>query len=399
MSVLARPIRTDQASNSPRESGSPIRVALLGAGTVGSQTVRLLTEQRDELARRVGRPMRLVGIAVRHVDAPRDPWIDRSLLTEDAASLVGRADIVVEVMGGIEPARTLLLEAIGSGASVVTANKALLAKHGPELFNAATSRGVDMYFEAAVGGAIPIIRPLRESLVGDSITKIMGIVNGTTNYMLDEMTTRGMDFDAALRDAQRQGFAEADPSADVQGSDAAAKAAIMASLAFHTDVRIDQVPTEGITAITAADIAAAKAEGRVVKLLAVAERVGSGISVRVYPALLPQDHPLAAVHGEFNAVFVTAQAAGDLMFYGQGAGGAPTASAVVGDVVTEARHIAGHTSGPSMVRYASPDVKRTDDAQAVFAVRFVIHDQPGVLAQVPRGMIRATAVNFNSCAS
>ena len=361
---------------------SPLRVAILGAGTVGSQTIRLLHDQHDVLARRIGRPLRLAGIAVRNLAATRDPWIDHDLLTTDAAELVSRADIVVELIGGIEPARTLLLKAIESGASVVTANKVLLARHGPELFDAAEQRGVDIYFEAAVGGAIPIVRPLRESLVGDTIERVMGIVNGTTNYILDEMTTRGVDFDEALHDAQTKGYAEADPSSDVEGLDAAAKAAIMAMLAFHTAVSIDQVPVEGITAITAADIAAASAEHKVIKLLAVAEHDDDGLSVRVYPALLPQSHPLAAVHGSFNAVFVKAKAAGDLMFYGRGAGGAPTASAVVGDVVTEARHLSAQGAGPRVPMYASPRRKPRESSQAAFAVRFLIHDTPGVLARV-----------------
>ncbi|MDN6522931.1 MAG: homoserine dehydrogenase, partial [Bifidobacterium crudilactis] len=266
-------------------NNAPIRVALLGAGTVGSQTARLLVEQQEELANRIGRPMELVGIAVLDPSAVSDPWIDKSLLTTDAAELVTRADIVIELIGGIEPARTFLMKAIESGASVVTANKALLAKCGPELYQAAAEHGVDIYFEAAVGGAIPIVRPLRESLVGDRVLSVMGIVNGTTNYILDEMTTKGLDFDEALKDAQRKGFAEADPTADIEGLDAAAKAAIMALLAFHTDVRIDDVPVEGITKITADDIAAATAEGKVIKLLAVVDQSEAGISARVYPAL------------------------------------------------------------------------------------------------------------------
>ena len=365
-----------------QEAVRPIRIALLGAGTVGSQTARLLVEQSQDLASRVGRPLQLVGIAVLHPDKVKADWIDPSLLTTDSADLVTRADIVIELIGGIEPARTLLLKAIESGASVVTANKALLAQHGPELYRAAEERGVDIYFEAAVGGAIPIVRPLRESLVGDGITSLVGIVNGTTNYILDEMTTKGLQFDQALRDAQAKGFAEADPTADVDGLDAAAKAAIMATLAFHTDVRMDDVPVEGIRTITADDIAAAQTEHRVIKLLAVAERGEQGISARVYPALIPDSHPLASVHGSFNAVFVTAKAADDLMFYGRGAGGAPTASAVVGDVVTEARHIVQHGMGPVIPMYANIPMAPLDASRAAFAVRFLIHDKPGVLAAI-----------------
>ncbi|MFT8532062.1 homoserine dehydrogenase [Bifidobacterium aquikefiri] len=362
----------------------PIRVALLGAGTVGSQTARLLVEQSDELASRVGRPMELVGVAVLDPSSVTDPWIERSLLTTDAAELASRADIVIELIGGIEPARTFLLKAIESGASVVTANKALLAKHGPELYEAAARQGVDIYFEAAVGGAIPIVRPLRESLVGDKVLSVMGIVNGTTNYILDEMTTKGIGFDEALGDAQAKGFAEADPTADIEGHDAAAKAAIMALLAFHTDVRIDDVPVEGIAHITAGDIAAASAEHKVIKLLAVVEQMDAGISARVHPALLDETHPLATVHGSFNAVFVKAEAADDLMFYGRGAGGAPTASAVVGDVVTEARHIAQHSLGPVIPIYANLPKAPLNASKAAFAVRFLIHDRPGVLTAIAK---------------
>ncbi|MFT8593839.1 MAG: homoserine dehydrogenase [Bifidobacterium sp.] len=362
----------------------PIRVALLGAGTVGSQTARLLVEQSKELASRIGRPMELVGIAVLDPGAVTDPWIDKSLLTTDAAELVTRADIVIELIGGIEPARSFLLKAIESGASVVTANKALLAKHGPELYEAAARHGVDIYFEAAVGGAIPIVRPLRESLVGDKVLSVMGIVNGTTNYILDEMTTKGIDFDEALKDAQAKGFAEADPTADIEGQDAAAKAAIIALLAFHTDVRIDDVPVEGITHVTAGDIAAATAEHKIIKLLAVVQQTDAGISARVYPALLDEQHPLATVHGSFNAVFVKAEAADDLMFYGRGAGGAPTASAVVGDVVTEARHIAQKSLGPVIPIYANLPKAPLDASKAAFAVRFLIHDRPGVLTAIAK---------------
>lgn len=364
------------------ESDKPIRIALLGAGTVGSQTARLLVKECEDLASRVGRPLELVGIAVLDPSKVTADWIDKSLLTTDSEGLVTRADVVIELIGGIEPARTLLLKAIGSGASVVTANKALLARHGPELYQAAQDHGVDIYFEAAVGGAIPIVRPLRESLVGDRITSLVGIVNGTTNYILDEMTTKGLQFEEALGDAQAKGFAEADPTADVDGLDAAAKAAIMATLAFHRDVRMDDVPVEGIKAITADDIAAAKAEHRVIKLLAVAERTDQGISARVYPALIPDTHPLASVHGSFNAVFVTAEAADDLMFYGRGAGGAPTASAVVGDVVTEARHIAQQGMGPIIPMYAQVPMAPLEASRAAFAVRFLIHDKPGVLAAI-----------------
>jgi homoserine dehydrogenase len=361
---------------------APIRIGLLGAGTVGSQTARLLVEHREELSRRIGREIELVGVATLNPDDVHFPWIDRSLLTTDTAGLCTRADIVVELIGGLEPARTFVLRALSSGASVVTANKALLAAHGAELYEAAQKNNADIYFEAAVGGAIPIVRPLRESLVGDRVTSMLGIVNGTTNYILDEMTTKGLDFDVALHDAQSKGYAEADPTGDIEGHDAANKAAIMATLAFHTNVGIDDVTVEGITRITADDIAAATAEHKVVKLLAVVSNTEAGVSARVYPALIAQSHPLASVHGSFNAVFVTAEAADDLMFYGRGAGGAPTASAVVGDVVTEARHIAQECTGPAIPLYRNLPKAPIDAAKAVFAVRFLIRDTPGVLAAI-----------------
>lgn len=367
-----------------QESQAPIRVGLLGAGTVGSQTARLLVEQQDELSQRIGRPIELAGIAVLNPETVDFPWIDRSLLTTDTAGLCKRADIVVELIGGLEPARTFVLTAIEAGASVVTANKALLAQFGAELYGAAQEHHVDIYFEAAVGGAIPLVRPLRESLVGDKIQSMLGIVNGTTNYILDEMTTKKLDFDVALKEAQAKGFAEADPTGDIEGHDAANKAAIMATLAFHTDVGIDDVSVEGITRITADDIAAATAEHKVVKLLAVVENGEQGVSARVYPALIHQNHPLAAVHGSFNAVFVTAEAADDIMFYGRGAGGAPTASAVVGDIVTEARHIAQGCTGPSIPLYKSLPKAPINASKAVFAVRFLIHDKPGVLAIIAK---------------
>lgn len=364
------------------DSTSPIRVALLGAGTVGSQTARLLVEQSKDLSARIGRPLELVGVAVLDPSQVRVPWIDRALLTDDASELVTRADIVIELIGGLEPARTFMLKAIESGASVVTANKALLAAHGPELYKAAADKGVDIYFEAAVGGAIPIVRPLRESLVGDRVNRVMGIVNGTTNYILDEMTNKGISFQEALKDAQSKGFAEADPTADIEGKDAAAKAAIIACLSFHTDVRIDDVNTEGISKIDAGDIAAATAMHRVIKLLAVVSRTEKGITAGVYPAMIPLNHPLAAVHGSFNAVFVEAKYAEDLMFYGPGAGGAPTASAVVGDVVSEARHLAHGSLGPDIPLYANLPILPGGQDESSFVMRTLVLDEPGVLAKV-----------------
>jgi homoserine dehydrogenase len=363
-----------------------VRVALLGCGVVGSQVARLLLEQADDLAARVGARLELVGVAVRSFDDPRGYDVDEALLTEDAAELVTRADVVVEVIGGIEPARTLQLSAIAHGASVVTANKALLAAHGPEIYAAADAAGVDIYFEAAVGGAIPLVRPLRESLAGDKVLRILGIVNGTTNYILDAMTRQGLGLDDALRQAQQLGYAEADPSGDIEGKDAQNKAAILASLAFHTRVRLSDVPVEGITGITAEDVRWAALTGHVVKLLAIAERVDDdgvpAISARVHPALVPADHPLASVHGAFNAVFVETAAAGPLMFYGQGAGGTPTASAVLGDVVSAARHKVHGGSAPSESSYADLPLLPPDRIRTRYQLRLDVADRPGVLAQV-----------------
>jgi homoserine dehydrogenase len=318
---------------------TPLRVAMLGCGVVGSEVARLIIEQAADLRARVGRPLELVGIAVRRDDRDR-PGIDPGLFTTDAEALVNREDIdlVIELIGGIEPARSLILAALRHGASVVTANKALLAEDGGTLFEAAQRGGADLYFEAAVAGAIPIIRPLRESLVGDEITSVIGIVNGTTNYILDRMDTAGIGFAEALTEAQALGYAEADPTADVEGFDAAAKAAILASLAFHTRVTGADVYREGITGITSADIASARDIGCVVKLLAicqlsppVAGAAERRVSVRVHPAMIPRSHPLAGVGDAYNAVFVESMSAGRLMFYGPGAGGSPTASAVLGD--------------------------------------------------------------------
>ena len=363
-----------------------LRVALLGAGAVGSQVADLLLRHGDELADRAGASLELAGIAVRDVDAPRDVDLPRELFTTDAESLILGSDIVIELMGGIEPARTSILQAIGSGADVVTANKALLATHGPELFEAADRVGASVHYEAAAAGAIPIIRPLRDSLAGDRSGRIMGIVNGTTNYILDRMDTEGADFADVLADAQRLGYAEADPTADVEGYDAAQKAAILASLAFHTAVPLDAVYREGITTVTASMIEEARAAGFVIKLLAVCERLDvdgtESISVRVYPALVPHSHPLASVHGANNAVFVEAEAAGSLMFYGAGAGGVQTASAVLGDVVSAARrHIAGGVGVGESTRANLPVVP-IGHVTTRYQVTLEVADAPGVLATV-----------------
>jgi homoserine dehydrogenase len=365
-----------------------IRIALLGAGSVGAQVASLLLEHGDELSERVGAGLELVGVAVRDLDAARSADIPSHLLTTDARSLILGADIVVELMGGLEPAREYLELALNSGADVITANKALLATHGPELFDIAEQVGAQLYYEAAVGGAIPIIRPLRDSLAGDRVQRILGIVNGTTNYILDRMDTEGDDFDEVLADAQRLGYAEADPTADVEGFDAAQKAAILASLAFHTTVPLEAVHREGISAITTEQVAAARKAGFVVKLLAVCERVVDpetgveGVSARVHPALVPLDHPLAAVHGANNAVFLEAEAAGSLMFYGAGAGGVQTASAVLGDVVSAARrHVIG---GPGVAEstHANLPVLPISSVRTRYRITLEVADKPGVLAAI-----------------
>ena len=367
-----------------------LRVALLGAGSVGSQVARLLLEQGDEFASRVGARLELVGIAVRDVDAPRDADLPRELFTTDASSLILGADIVVELMGGVEPARGYVLEALNSGADVITANKALLATHGPELFEAAEQVGAQLYYEAAVAGAIPIIRPLRDSLAGDTVTRILGIVNGTTNFILDRMDTHGETLADALATATARGYAEADPTADIGGYDAAQKAAILASLAFHTTVPLERVYREGITSVTREQVDAAREAGVVIKLLAICERLTDpetgeeGVSARVYPALISREHPLAAVRGAHNAVFVQAAAAGDLMFYGAGAGGVETASAVLGDVVSAARrHVVG---GPGVAESTHAGLPVLDIGRVVtrYQITLSVEDQPGVLATVAR---------------
>lgn len=364
-----------------------LRVALLGAGSVGSQVARLILEQSDELAARVGARLTLAGIAVRDIDAPRDVDLPRELLTTDAESLVLSSDIVVELMGGVEPARTLILKAIEAGADVVTANKALIAEAGAELADAAERVGAQLTYEAAVAGAIPILRPLRESLAGDHITRVMGIVNGSTNYILDRMDRFGDSAEDAMKIAAELGFLEADPTLDVEGYDAAQKATILASIAFHTNVPVDSVYREGITKITAEQIEAAQQAGQVIKLLAIAERIRSedgteGVSARVYPALINRDHPLAAVHEGKNAVFVEAEAAGELMFYGAGAGGVETASAVLGDLVSTAkRHVVGGP-GIQVSSHAQYRVLPIGDIETRYLMILEVADEPGVLATV-----------------
>ena len=371
------------------ESGKPLKVAVLGCGSVGSQVVRLLVEQAADLGARVGVPVELAGVAVRRLDAAREVEVPEGLLTTDAEGLVARddVDLVVEVIGGIEPARSLILSALEHGASVVTANKALLAEDGPTLFEAAAKAGRDLYYEAAVAGAIPILRPLRESLAGDKVTRVLGIVNGTTNFILDKMDSSGAGFADALEEAQELGYAEADPTADVEGFDAAAKAAILASLAFHTRVTASDVHREGITEVSAADVASATEMGCVVKLLAICElREQPGgdeaVSVRVHPAMIPRSHPLASVREAYNAVFVESEAAGQLMFYGPGAGGAPTASAVLGDLVTVARNRREGITGAGESAYADRAVLPMGEARTRYHVAIDVDDRAGVLATV-----------------
>jgi len=363
---------------------APLKVALLGCGVVGSQVYRLLTEQSADLQARAGAPLEVVGVAVRDPGRPRDVPVDAGLLTTDAAELVSRpdVDIVIELIGGIEPARSLLLAALKAGKSVVTANKALVANDRAVLHRTAQEAGVDLYYEAAVAGAIPLLRPLRESLAGDYVRRVLGIVNGTTNFILDRMDSSGEDFSAALAEAQALGYAEADPTADVAGFDAAAKAAILASIAFHTEVTADDVYREGILSVTASDIASARGLGCVVKLLAICERCNGGITARVHPAMIPREHPLAAVRDAYNAVFVEAESAGRLMFYGAGAGGQPTASAVLGDTVAIARNMLAGLRGPDSLTYASLPLVPIGDAITRYYVQLDVADRPGVLAPV-----------------
>jgi homoserine dehydrogenase len=371
---------------------APLRVALLGCGTVGSAVLRLLDEQADDLAARIGRPVEVAGVAVRRPD--RHPDVPAHLLTTDAHGLVTRPDVdlVVEVIGGIEPVRSLLLAAFEAGRSVVSANKALLADDGGELHAAAAKAGVDLYYEAAVAGAIPLLRPLRESLAGDQLRRVVGIVNGTTNYILSRMAETGHGFTEALAEATELGYAEADPTADVDGFDAAAKAAILASLAFHTPVSAADVYREGISAVTSTDVARAAEIGCTVKLLAICERVagdgGDSVAVRVHPAMIPTTHPLASVGGAFNAVFVEAEAAGQLMFYGQGAGGDATASAVLGDLVAVARNRVAGVAGPGVTTYAGLPARPIAETPTRYHVSLDVADKPGVLATVAQEFAR-----------
>ena len=367
-------------------STKQLTVGLLGLGVVGTGVVRTLREHADEIAGRVGARLEVGPVVVRDADKPREVDVD---LSTDPGAVVGNpdVDIVIEVMGGIDPARELLGRALSAGQSVVTANKELIATHGAELLTLAQERSVRLEYEAAVAGAIPIIRPMRESLAGDRVTKVLGILNGTTNYILTRMTEEGADLAPVLAEAQDLGYAEKpDPSADVDGHDAAAKAAILASLAFDAEVTRDQVFTEGIRGVTATDIANAARMGYVIKLLGIAESIegddgARSIGVRVHPAWVPTAHPLASVREAFNAIFVEAEAAGELMFYGRGAGSLPTASAVVGDVVTAARaHLAGERLPPTQI--SRVPIRPIADAIVQYHVLLDVVDEAGVLASV-----------------
>jgi homoserine dehydrogenase len=367
-------------------SEKPIGVAVLGLGNVGREVVRIIGESAPDLAARIGAPLELRGVAVRRV--ADDRGVAPEMLTDNVEDLVSRedVDIVVEVMGPVEPARKAILTALEHGKSVVTANKALLAQSTGELAEAAERARVDLYFEAAVAGAIPVIRPLTQSLAGDTVVRVAGIVNGTTNYILSEMASTGVDYASALADASALGYAEADPTADVEGYDAAAKAAILASIAFHTRVTADDVYREGITKVSPADFESARALGCTIKLLAICERINDNgqqrVSARVYPALVPLEHPLATVNGAFNAVVVEAEAAGRLMFYGQGAGGNPTASAVMGDVVMAARNRVHGGRGPRESRYAELPIAPMGMIPTRYYVSMKVKDRPGVFASV-----------------
>jgi len=382
----------DRNGNYPGKGiGEAVGVAILGKGTVGTEVLRLIHEFSDNLAHRIGGRIEVRGVAVSNLDKHRDaPEVQGIELTDDARSLIARddVDVVVELIGGIDYPRELVLEALKNGKSVVTANKALVAAHADELSEAANEAGVDLYYEAAVAAAIPVVGMLRRSLAGDQVNRISGIVNGTTNFILDAMTSTGMGYDEALAEATRLGYAEADPTADVEGHDAASKAAILASMGFHTRVTFDDVYCEGITKVTADDIAAATASDETIKLLAICERLTDeegntvGVNARVHPTLVANEHPLASVDGSYNAIFVEAEAAGRLMFYGNGAGGAPTASAVLGDLVGAARNKVHGGRAPAENPYADYPVVDFGQVATRYHINMTVNDRVGVLAEL-----------------
>ena len=362
---------------------SPVRIGLLGCGNVGAALVQLLVNEPDAIAQRTGLRFEVARVAVRNLARQRAVELPEGCLTHDADSVVNDPDIdvVVELIGGIEPARRLVLAALKNGKPVVTANKELLANVGAELFEAAATAGVDLLYEASVAGGIPLIRPLRESLAGENITRVMGIVNGTTNYILTRMTEEGASYGDALSEAQSLGYAERDPTADVEGYDAGAKAAIIASIAFGVTVVAGDVYREGISGVTPADIDVARRLGYVVKLLAIAERIDGRVAVRVHPAMIPATHPLASVRDSFNAVFIEGEAVGELMLYGRGAGGMPTASAVLGDLVDAAHNRRMGGSGRTGTLRAGTFLA-VDELSSQFYLNLDVVDRPGVLAAV-----------------
>ena len=361
----------------------PIRIGLLGCGNVGSAFVRLVTEQAKAIEARTGILLEVTRVAVRNLSRDRDVELPAGVLTRDTRAVVvdPDVDLVVEVIGGVSPARSLITDALQGGKPVVTANKELLANHGRELFGTADACGVDLLFEAAVAGGIPVVRVLRESLRGEPLRRVLGIVNGTTNFILTKMTEHGTGYGDALAEAQHLGFAERDPTADVEGFDAAAKTAIMASIAFGVDVVAGDVYHEGISGVTAADIAVARRLGYVIKLLGIAELDGGEVAVRVHPTMVPEHHPLASVRESFNAVFVEGDAVGSLMFYGRGAGGMPTASAVLGDVIDAAINLSKGTHG-TLGSFATAPIRPIDETSAEYLLGLEVADEPGVLHAV-----------------
>jgi homoserine dehydrogenase len=361
-----------------------VRVGILGCGNVGAALVRALDADADLIAQRAGVRLEVARVAVHSLAKERDVALGPGVLTNEAGDVVSDpgVDVVVEVIGGVEPARTLILTALKSGKPVITANKELLANFGEELFEAAEAAGVDLLFEASVAGGIPLIRPLRESLAGERITRVMGVVNGTTNYVLTRMTEEGSSFAEAVAEAQELGYAERDPTADVEGFDAASKAAIIASIAFGARVVAGDVYREGITQVSADDIAAARELGYVVKLLAVAEEHDGAVGARVHPAMVPVDHPLASVRGSYNAVFIEGRTVGQLMLLGRGAGGGPTASAVLGDLIDAAKNLHAGARGATIGHLARKPIRPIDDTASQFYVSLDVVDRPGVLAAI-----------------
>lgn len=376
-------VKTDKGSGEMNEQQT-IKIGLLGLGTVGSGVYKIIERQKEEMVKKTGARLEIAGILVHNLNKVRD-GVDTSLLTDRWEDIINNDEIsiVIEVMGGIEPAKTMILEALNSGKNVVTANKDLVAEYGRELLDAAENNGVDFLFEAAVAGGIPIIRPLKQCLAANEVDEVIGIVNGTTNYILTKMFEEGMDFDEALEKATELGYAEADPTADIEGLDAGRKVAIMASIAFHSRVTFSDVYTEGITKISARDINYAKEFGNVIKLLGVAHNTEDGIEVSVHPMMIPQEHPLASVRDSFNAVFVHGDAVDDVMFYGRGAGEFPTASAIMGDVIDVVRDIQYHCTGRiSCTCYRETKVKEFREVKNKFFLRMQVDNKPGVLAAI-----------------